>query len=72
MTICYMKYTAVILLLLLLLGPRHLLTDGGMVKDHGTPEAGQLPRVWTRGHKETESHQRVSGAESIAGQCRMR
>ena len=38
--------------------------DGGMAEDHGAPEAGQLPRVWTRGHKETESRQRVSGAKS--------
>ena len=30
-----------------------------MVEDHGAPEAGQLPRVWTRGHRETESRQRV-------------
>ena len=34
-----------------------------MVGDHGAPEAGQLPRVWTRGHRETESRQRVSGAK---------
>ena len=38
--------------------------DGGMVEDHGAPEAGQLPRVWTRGRKEIESRQRVSGAKS--------
>ena len=31
-----------------------------MAEDHGAPEAGQLPRVWTRGRKETESRQRVS------------
>ena len=30
-----------------------------MTKHHGAPEAGQLPRVWTRGRKETESRQRV-------------
>ena len=23
---------------------------GGMVEDHGAPEAGQVPRTWTRGH----------------------
>ena len=33
-----------------------------MARDHGAPEAGQLPRVWNRGRKETESRQRVSGA----------
>ena len=43
-----------------------------MAEDHGAPEAGQLSRVWTRGRKEAESRQRVSGAESVAGQCRMR
>ena len=52
------------LLLLLLLVTRLLPRDGGMAEDHGAPEAGQLPRVWTRGYKETESRQRVSGAKS--------
>ena len=51
-------------LLLLLLITRPLPRDGGMAEDHGAPEAGQLPRVWTRGHRETESRQRVSGAKS--------
>ena len=50
--------------LLLLLFTRPLPRDGGMAEDHGAPEAGKLPRVWTRGHKETESRQRVSGAKS--------
>ena len=36
-----------------------------MVEDHRAPEAGQIPRVWTRGHKETESRQRVSGAKRV-------
>ena len=48
----------------LLLITRPLPRDGGMAEDHGAPEAGQLPRVLTRGHKETESRQRVSGAKS--------
>ena len=38
--------------------------DGGMVEDHGTPEAGKLPRVWTRDRRETKSRQRVSGVNS--------
>ena len=50
--------------LLLLLFTRPLLGDGGMVEDHGAPEARQLPRVWTRDRKETESCQRVSGVKS--------
>ena len=58
--------------MLLLLFTRPLLRDGGMAEDHGAPEAEQLPRVCTRGRREIESHQRVSGAESVAGQCRMR
>ena len=45
--------------MLLLLFTRPLPRDGGMAEDHGAPEAGQFPRVWTRGHKETESRQRV-------------
>ena len=49
---------------LLLLFTRPLSRDGGMSEDHGAPEAGQLPRVWTRGRRETESRQRVSGAKS--------
>ena len=50
--------------LLLLLFTRPLPRDGGMAEDHGAPEAGQLPWVWTKGRKETESCQRVSGAKS--------
>ena len=46
-----------VLLLLLLLVTRPLPRDGGMAEDHGVPEAEQLPRVWTRGRKETESRQ---------------
>ena len=48
----------------LLLFTRPLPRDGNMAEDHGAPEAGKLPRVWTRGRKETESRQRVSGAQS--------
>ena len=43
-----------------------------MAEDHEAPKAGQLPMAWTRGRKETEGHQRASGAESVAGHCRMR
>ena len=43
---------------------RSLPKDGGMAEDHGASEAGQLARAWTRGRKETESHQRASGAKS--------
>ena len=50
--------------MLLLLFTRPLPRDGGMAEDHGAPEVEQLPRVWTRGHKETQSRQRVSGAKS--------
>ena len=51
-------------MLLLLLITRPLPRDGDMAEDYGAPEAGQLPRVWTRGRKGTESRQRVSGAKS--------
>ena len=51
-------------MLLLLLVTRPLPRDGGTAEDHGAPEAGQLPRVWTRGRRETESRQRVSGTTS--------
>ena len=34
-----------------------------MAEKHGAPESGQLPRVWTRGRKETENRQRASGAK---------
>ena len=36
-----------------------------MAENHGAPEAGQLPRAWTRGHRETESRQRASDAKSL-------
>ena len=47
--------------------------DGGMVEDHGAPEAAQLPKAWTGDCKERErerererdSRQRVSGANSL-------
>ena len=35
-----------------------------MAVDHGAQEAGQLPKAWTRGRRETDSRQRVSGAKS--------
>ena len=35
-----------------------------MAEDYGVPKAGQLPKAWTRGRKETESRQRVKGAKS--------
>ena len=53
------KFTVVVVVV-----TRPLPRDEGMAEDHGDPEAGQLPRVWTRGHRETESRQRVSGAKS--------
>ena len=43
---------------------RSLSWDGGMVEDHGAPEAGQLSRAWTRGCRETESRQRASATKS--------
>ena len=48
----------------LLLITRPLPRDGGMAEDHGAPETAKLPRVWTRGRRETESRLRVSGAKS--------
>ena len=35
-----------------------------MEENHEASEAGQLPRVWTRGHRGTENCQKVSGAKS--------
>ena len=40
-----------------------------VAEDHGTLEAGQLPRPGT---DVVKSRQRTSGAESVNGQCRMR
>ena len=34
---------------------RPLPRGGGVAEDHGAPEARQLPGVWTRGRKKTES-----------------
>ena len=48
----------------MLLVTRPLPRNGGMEGDHGAPEAEQLHKVWTRGRKETESRQRVSGVKS--------
>ena len=60
----YLKSRLVVSKPLLLLFTRPLPRDGGMAEDHGAPEAGQLPRVWTRGRTETENCRRVSGATS--------
>ena len=43
-----------------------------MAEDHGAPKAGQLLKAGTSGRTETESFQRASGAEFVAGQCRLR
>ena len=32
----------------------------GMAEDHGAPEAGQLPRVWTRGRRGTKLPKRMA------------
>ena len=56
---CSLIHISVHMLLLLLPDP-----FGGMAEYHGAPEAGQLPRVWTRGSSETKSDQKVSGAKS--------
>ena len=46
---------------------RPLPRNGGMVENHGAPKAGLLPRARTRGRRETESGQRVSGAVPFDG-----
>ena len=43
---------------------RPLRRDEGMAEEYGGPEAGQLPWTWTRGRRETKSHQRADGAKS--------
>ena len=43
---------------------RPLSRDGDMTENHAASETVQLPRAWTRGRRETESRQRVSGPES--------
>ena len=66
------RLVIIYLKLMLLLITRPLLRDGGMAEDHGAPEAGQLPRVWTSGHRDRESPKSERCKESVAGQCRMR
>ena len=63
-TLGYVAVYNFIVLLLLLLITHPLPRDGSMAEDHGVPEAGQLSRVWTIGHRETESRQRVSSVKS--------
>ena len=45
--------------------------DGDMAKDHVAPQAGRLPRAWTRGRVETKSCQTAIGG-FIAGQSSVR
>ena len=40
---------------------RPLPRDGSMAEDHGAPDAGKLPRAWTRGRRVRKSLQRASG-----------
>ena len=48
---------------------RPLPRDEGMAENHGVPEAGQFPKAWTRGRRETKSERRK---ESVAAHCRIR
>ena len=43
-----------------------------MAEDYGAPEAGKLPRAWTRGRRESDNRLEASSAESVDGQCIMR
>ena len=43
---------------------RSLPRDGGMAEDHGALETWKLSGAWTRGRRETESHQKASDAKS--------
>ena len=43
-----------------------------MAENHGAPEAGQLPKAWTKGRRETELPKSEWREESVTGQCRMR
>ena len=43
-----------------------------MAEDNGAPEAGKLPRVWTRGRRDRELPKSERRKEAVAGQCRMR
>ena len=56
---------------MLLLITRPLPSDGGVAEDHGVPETGKLPRVWTRGRTE-RSPKSERRKESVGGQCRTR
>ena len=47
--------------------PRPFPRDGGMAEGHGVPEAGQPPRAWTKGRRETESPESERCKESVAG-----
>ena len=51
----------------LVVAARPLLRDGGMAEDYGALQARKLPRVWTRGRRETESRQRARAQTGIKG-----
>ena len=41
-----------------------------MAEDHGAPKAGQLPRVWTRDRRETESERRRVRSWTVQNEMR--
>ena len=54
----------VVVVVVVIVVTRLLPRDGGMAEDHGSPEAGQLPRAWTKDRKQAESRQKASGPKS--------
>ena len=34
--------------------------DGGLAEDHGAPEAGQFPRAWTSGRRDSVPKERTA------------
>ena len=61
---CYVSPQILRTMLLLLLLPDPFQKMGAWQKTMELEKSGNSPRAWTRGGRETESHQRASGAKS--------
>ena len=57
-------YLLVTIFVVVVVATGPLARDESTTENREVPEAGKLPRAWTRGSRETKSRQKPSGAKS--------